>query len=245
MQLTRSLVLAFTMIWLAAGDGAALSQPVSASPGSTRTEREERLEIVVDFFVPRRPLLDILTGPLVSRYRTQVFDSQNYAALEPLLPGVRERMADAASAAAPELATRLVDQLCDEVRAFWQSRLTDEDLAALIQFLGDESITQFTQNGIPSEPGDSARGALDRVTQTQASRDMVARFQRRQAEFQRTPVGQRLMPSISAYQRAMQPRLESLAPNVFDGMHEVAKRAANRYAIEHIPDAGPVFPDAR
>jgi len=219
------------------GAEAAPREPVRAPARAPSAARTAMLDRLAGVLVLRGPLESMAIGATGPAYRNVLDRSRDLDRMEATAPGLRDAMVAAASAHARDAAPRLVAELAEEVRAYWDPRLSDEDLAALVAYLDQPFFTRYARMNVDVRPGEDIMQAYRRnAAALERSQPDTKEAQRRRLAFEQSPAGRRLLPHFRAYQRAIGQR-QIRATNLLAGE---AMRAAQAAAEAHIARAAQI-----
>lgn len=204
-------------------------------PGEVLSDRD----IMVQFFLPKKPLVDFISQYCESRYRATLNKDVNLTKFDEDAPGLIDHMVATASSRCSTNFDRHFDTVSDQIADEWMSRVTPSENSRLARLFRSD-VAALVAIKPELQPNETAAGAADRVFVT--TQDQRKSFQERQSTFAQEPDGIRLLNLVAEYQStvaAQQDEMQSgIATIVRDAMAE-GREAANEFAGRQ--GVGPIY----
>ncbi|HMG47108.1 MAG TPA: hypothetical protein VK614_06580 [Allosphingosinicella sp.] len=223
---------------------AAAPAAAQALPRVPAAARAAQVDAIVAFLLPAERLSEVMIDGAATAYRTHIDTREDFRELEAAYPGIRDAMAAAAADELRRAVPERIARLQSQVRGDWDARLSDADAAALGAFATHPSIIAQLEATVGFRPGDTATSGVARSHEALERTRVLEQFNRHQAAFARTPAGQRLLPAVAAYQRAVHVRANEAAHAATSQMLAAAHRAANDFVRRRHPGQGLPYPNA-
>lgn len=176
---------------------------------------------MADFFVVRTEMLAVMREGCDTDFRTHLDGDPNFAPVEKALPGITDKMVDAASSYCDVEMAKALDISQGYVRAYWDKALSPADLSRVAKLL--LPIAQSVRNlNIPVQRGDTMRQIADRALAPQLEREKI--FVAAMKSLRLSPGGSALAVKVVDYLRVIQPTID----HTFEAMRAITIKAFGR-----------------
>lgn len=201
--------------------------PFYGAQAAQVTDQTDNLDIFAEFFLPSSAITQVLLGGCETAYRTKLSNDPDDRVLEQQIPGIHDRMVEAAANYCRGAASNLTSRRHAAIRAYWVANATAPEIARLAQLFAIP-VNEVRRMSVTFREGDMATDAARRAASSEAGE----RFQRAQVEFAQTPGGTALLNRVGSFQADQATSMEPEIAGFMRSALAEAHRAANDYARE-------------